>query len=43
MAVTKSTCWKQHKHSFLEMCHNLQELETVDKSDREGGGEKGIE
>ena len=27
MAVTKSTCWKQHKHSLREMCHNLCEEE----------------
>ena len=24
MAVTKSTCWKQQRHSFLEMCHSLK-------------------
>jgi hypothetical protein len=24
IAVTKSICWKQHKHSVLEMCHNLE-------------------
>lgn len=23
IAVTKSTCWKQQRHSFLDMCHNL--------------------
>lgn len=25
IAVTKSMCWKQQRHSFLEMCHNLHE------------------
>ena len=24
IAVTKSICWKQHRHSDLEICHNLQ-------------------
>lgn len=29
IAVTKSICWKQQRHSDLEMCHNLQKWESI--------------
>lgn len=31
MAVTKSMCWKQHRHSLLDMCHNLTVLSMDDE------------
>jgi hypothetical protein len=33
IAVTKSTCWKQHKHSLRDMCHNLTVL-SIDEERR---------
>lgn len=32
MAVTKSMCWKQQRHSLLDMCHNLTVLSMEDES-----------
>lgn len=32
MAVTKSMCWKQHRHSLLDMCHNLTVLSMEEDS-----------
>ena len=33
MAVTKSMCWKQHRHSLLEMCHRRTVL-SIDEESR---------
>lgn len=33
MAVTKSMCWKQHRHSRLDMCHNRTVL-SMDEDSR---------
>jgi len=29
IAVTKSMCWKQQRHSDREMCHNLQKWQSI--------------
>lgn len=32
IAVTKSICWKQQRHSLLDMCHNLTVLSIEEES-----------
>lgn len=32
MAVTKSMCWKQQRHSLLEMCHSRTVLSMEEES-----------
>lgn len=43
MAVTKSICWKQHRHSLLDMCHNLTVLSMDEESKKKFYNQTNIE